>query len=188
MANIVGFGVDGLISAETGGLNGSSGGDDLVSSDCGATVEFDGGGFIPACMDLLDTAFHFADTAEAAVLILKKFHDHAHAVEWSGEAFEKEGAKHDGELAIIHIMLLRAAIIHDGAENHVLQQWVGYVTLHGFTSGGGHRAEIKGVEGADFFGKGEETVDLLGEGAGDFGLEKSEFIVESELAVGEVNA
>ena len=121
MANIFGFGVDGLITAETGSLNCSSGRDDLVSSDYGATVEFDGGGFIPARMDLLDTTFHFADAAEAAILILKKFHDHAHAVEWSGEAFEKEGAKHDGELAIVHIMLLRAAIIHDGAENHVLQ-------------------------------------------------------------------
>ena len=96
MANIVGFGVDGLISAEAGGLNGSGCGDDFVSSDCGAAIEFDGGGFIPARMDLLDTTLHFADAAEAAILVLKEFHDHAHAVEWSGETFEKEGAKHNG--------------------------------------------------------------------------------------------
>ena len=73
-------------------------------------------------MDLLDTTFHFADAAEAAILILKEFHNHAHAVEWSGETFEKERAKHNGELAIVHIVLLRATIIHDGAKNHVLQQ------------------------------------------------------------------
>ena len=139
-------------------------------------------------MDLLDTTLHFTDAAEAPILVLKEFHDHAHAVEWSGETFEKEGAKHDGELAIVHVVFLRATIIHDGAKNHVLQHWVGYVTLQGFSGGGGHRAKIKGVEGADFFGKGEETVDLLREGAGDLGFEKSEFVVEAELAVGEVDA
>jgi hypothetical protein len=62
------------------------------------------------------------------------------------------------------------------------------VTLHRSAGGGGHSPEIKGVECAYFFGKGYETVDLIGEGAGDFGLKKSEIVVEAELAVGEVNA
>ena len=62
------------------------------------------------------------------------------------------------------------------------------MTLHGCAGGGGYRTKIEGVEGADFFGKGEETVDLLWEGAGELGFEKSEFVVEAELAVGEVNA
>ena len=42
------------------------------------------------------------------------------------------------------------------------------MTLHGCASGGGDRTEIKGVEGAHFFGEGTEAVNLLGEGAGDF--------------------
>ena len=94
----------------------------------------------------------------------------------------------DPLLAELHVALLRAAVIHHRAENHVHQQRVGDVPAHDLA-----RRHRRGVErdiivGAHRLDELTPAVGLGGKPRGDFGVEHGEIVGELQRAVAEGDA
>jgi hypothetical protein len=72
---------------------------------------------------------HFIRRSPPACAVFFQQHaeDDAHALERPGEALEEERLEHDHELPELHVVLLRAAVVHQRAEQHVLEQRIGDV-------------------------------------------------------------
>ena len=184
LTDVSGFGIGGLILAEPGGFDCACGGEDAVSGEGAAVVEGECGGLVAFGMDALDAALHLAQASERAVFVLEQADDHADPFKGAGKALEEEGSKHDSELPVIHIVLLRAAVVHDRAEEHVLEERVVDVPLDGCAGGGGNRSEVEGIQFPDFIRQCAKAVDLGGEGACDFGFKEGEVVGKAEVASG----
>ena len=188
LTDIVGCGIGGLVLAKPGGFDSSGSGEDAICRKGTAIVQSEGGGAVALSVNALHSTFHFAQPAEGTVLVLQEPDDDAHTFQGAGKALEEERAKHDGELSVVHVVLLCAAVVHDGAEKHVFEERIADMPLHSGTCGGRNGTEVEGIEFADFLSQCAETIDLSREAAFDFGFEQGKVVIEAKFTPREGDA
>ena len=107
-----------------------------------------------------------------------------HAGRRSSQTLQEDRAEHDGKLAEIHVPLAGAAVIEQGAKNHLGQEWIVDIAAHHLS-----RRRL-GVRQPELFVSDQlvhqpaKTVDLAGEPVGHLRLEKLVVVGEAEGHVG----
>ena len=107
-----------------------------------------------------------------------------HAVARTREPFQKDRAKHDAELPVLHILLARAAVIKERTEDHIDEPRIGNIRRHILASGSARHADSKIVipgEAGDHLAK---SVDLIRKLFGDVGFKALEVVREIQFDAG----
>ena len=148
---------------QTPGLHHAGGRDHVSGGDFLAVVEHQRRDPAFAGDEPRHAAFHAPFAAGRPVFVQEHAQHPAHALPGAREALEKDRPEHDAKLDEIHVLLLRAAVIHQGTEQHVLQaarsERCRRTTARADTGGEFVRGAVRGPERAD---QPPEAVDLPG--------------------------
>ena len=179
----------GDVIAEAEGFDRPGGGEDTSAGDFGPVIEDDADGAAVIDMDFGDAAAELQFAAEAAEFADEVFEDQADPFVGSGESFEVAGAKHDAELAVVHVIFAGVAVPHQGAEDHFAEQRVGDQFAQDIA---GAAIEIGVIAGEvvvveERLGEFAEAVDRAREFAGDFAFEQFDIVAEIEGDVGKAD-
>ena len=96
----------------------ASGRQNPVALQFGPIVQNDASGLTVFDVDFGDTTAQFQFSAQPTEFANEVFQDHADAFEWTPEAFQIAGPKHDAKLAVIHVVLACVAVPHQWTQQH----------------------------------------------------------------------
>ncbi len=88
----------------------------------GAIIEHNAGRLPVLDVDFRHAAAQLQLAAQTAETANQVFQNHSHAFERASEAFQITGAKHDAELAEVHIVFASVAVPHQRTNQHLDQQ------------------------------------------------------------------
>src|ERR1039457_20681 len=129
--------------------------------------------------DALHAAVHPPFAPRLAILVEEDAQQDAHPLPRPGEALQVERPEHDDELIKVHVVLAGAAVEHEGAEQHVLEQRVVDQRAHELP-GGSLRPASRERALAHELGDPGESLRLPGKLGRDLGLQEGKVVGEPQ--------